>query len=349
MRRTIARTYDSGFAFAHDTYNGMAAASDGKVYFVLSSQAPDTGAQLYRFDPAEERVAHRGDLTEACGEGDGRTIVQGKCHTVPVEADGKLYLATHCGYYDTVDGTERMGRPPAGMQPYPGGHFLGYDLGTGRFEDLGRAPFGQAILTMAMDPRRGRLYGLSWPDALFLVGDAETRGIRSLGPVPGQNETGSGIYGAICRSMALDPADGSVYFTTPAGEILRFRVDREAIEQVEDEDMRKDYFGQYCTTAPGHMAYHWRQTFWHAGEEAIYGVHGNSGYLFRFDPRARRVEVIERLTSEPSRRSGMYDQFSYGYLGFTLAPDGRTIYYLTGAPIYADGRRVTGKSSTAKG
>jgi hypothetical protein len=45
----------------------------------------------------------------------------------------------------------------------------------------------------------------------------------------------------------------------------------------------------------------------------------------------------------------MYDQFSYGYLGFTLGPDGRTIHYLTGGPVYMDGKRVTGKKSTAMG
>ena len=50
----------------------------------------------------------------------------------------------------------------------------------------------------------------------------------------------------------------------------------------------------------------------------IYGVHGNSGYLFRFDPVREQVEVLDRITSEPSRRSGMFDEFSYGYLGFTL-------------------------------
>ena len=78
-------------------------------------------------------------------------------------------------------------------------------------------------------------------------------------------------------------------------------------------------------------------------------MHGNSGYLFRFDPRAARVEVMDRITSLPSKRSGMFDQFSYGYLGFALGPDGRTIYYLTGGPIYENGRRVAGKNSTAMG
>jgi hypothetical protein len=81
----------------------------------------------------------------------------------------------------------------------------------------------------------------------------------------------------------------------------------------------------------------------------VYGVHGNSGYLFRFDPAARRVEVLDRITSRPSQRAGMFDQFSYGYLGFALGPDGDTLYYLTGGPIYESGRRVTGIESTAKG
>ena len=97
------------------------------------------------------------------------------------------------------------------------------------------------------------------------------------------------------------------------------------------------------------MGYNWRQTVWHPDEKVFYGVHGNSGYLFRFDPRAPRVDVLERLTSEPSTRSGMGDQFSYGYLGFALGPDKRTLYYLTGGPIYEAGKRVAGLDKVAMG
>ena len=45
----------------------------------------------------------------------------------------------------------------------------------------------------------------------------------------------------------------------------------------------------------------------------------------------------------------MFDQFSYGYLGFALGPDGETLHYLTGGPVYIDGKRVKGKESTAMG
>jgi hypothetical protein len=113
--------------------------------------------------------------------------------------------------------------------------------------------------------------------------------------------------------------------------------------------MIKDYFGLYDVTSPGHMAYNWRQTVWSKTYNAVFGVHGNSGYLFRFDPSIPKVEVVERLTSEPSKRSGMFDQFSYGYLGFILGPGGHTLYYLTGGPVYREGKRVRGKSETAMG
>jgi hypothetical protein len=33
----------------------------------------------------------------------------------------------------------------------------------------------------------------------------------------------------------------------------------------------------------------------------------------------------------------MFDMYYYGYLGFALGPDGRTLFYLTGGPIQAGG------------
>ena len=156
-------------------------------------------------------------------------------------------------------------------------------------------------------------------------------------------------YRTLCRSLAVDPRDGSVYFTTGDGDILRYDFESELVEIVNNADLRKDYFGKYEVTSPGHMAYNWRQTIWCDAQNAIYGVHGNSGYLFRFTPQPPDLELLQRITSEPSQRSGMFDQFSYGYLGFTLGPDGDTIYYLTGGPVYESGKRVKGKDSTSMG
>ena len=350
VARLTARTFNSGFADAHDTYHGMGAGSDGRIYYVLSSERYDVGGQMYSFDPATQKIVHVGDLTEACGEKGQRTIVQGKSHVNFVEAEGKLYFGTHIGYYSIIDGMEKMGIPPAGWKAYPGGHLLAFDMKTGQFEDLGVAPEREGILTMNMDPRRRQIFGLTWPSGFFFRFDVPRREMKSFGKVSRDGENGKGDgYRTLCRSIAVNAEDGSAYFTTGDGDILRFRPENEEIAVVAGEDLRKDYFGQYDPTSPGHMGYNWRQTVWQPAARVFFGVHGNSGYLFRFDPRAPRVELLERLTSLPSKRSGMFDQFSYGYLGFTLGPDLKTLYYLTGGPIYVDGKRVRGKDSTAMG
>ncbi len=348
--KLVARTYNSGFALAHDTYNGMGTGSDGKIYYVLSSEKYDIGAKMFCYDPAKDKIEPLGDITEACGEKDAKTIVQGKSHVTFVEREGKLYFATHVGYYSIIDGMEKIGIPPEGWKPYPGGHFLAYDIKTKRFEDLGKAPRGEGILTMTMDTKRGRLYGLTWPAGYFLRYDLAKKELTDLGQVSKLGENGKGDdYRTLCRSFVVDPRDGSVYYTVGDGEIFRYRYDKDAIEVVAGDNMRKDYLGQYDPTSAGHMGYNWRQTFWYKPENAVYGVHGNSGYLFKFDPRIPQVEIVARITSSPSQRSGMFDQFSYGYLGFALGPNGRTIHYLTGGPIYVDGQRLAGKAKTAMG
>ena len=348
--RLVARTFDSGFPDAHDTYNGLSAAGDGQIYYVLSSERFDIGAQMFVFDPATLLIKHLGDLTDVCGEKGRNTVVQGKSHVNFVECDGKLYFATHIGYYSIIDGMEKMGIPPAGWKPYPGGHLLSYEMKTGRFEDLCIAPQREGVLAMNMDTRRRRIFGLTWPSGIFFRFDVASNELRSFGKVCADGEDGRGAtYRTICRSIAVNPEDGSAWFTTSEGAIMCYRADNDTLQRIAGEDMKKDYFGLYDPASPGHMGYNWRQTFWHPAEKAIYGVHGNSGYLFRLAPQIPRLEVLERLTSVPSRRSGMFDLFSYGYLGFAVGPDGRTIHYLTGGPVYVNGQRIKGKDSTAMG
>lgn len=336
-KKLAAESFDSGFALSHATFNGMLAASDGKIYYVLCTDSIDTGAQMYSYDPKTNKIAHLGDLTEASGEKELKAIPQGKSHVNFVESRGKLYFATHLGYYTIQNGMERMGVPKPGYKPYPGGHFLAYDMASGKFENLVKAPAGQGIIDMNMDTKRGRLYGLTWPSGRFLRFDLETRDLKDFGPTSKEGEGGNGpTYRVLCRSLAVDPEDGSAYLTTADGEILRYRYDRDAIETVQGENLRKDYFGAHDPNRG--MGYNWRQTFWYGPDRAIYALHGQSGYLFRFDPRTPRVELLERLTSESSRRKGMYDKFGYGYLGFALGPDGRTAYYLTTGPVQGSRR-----------
>lgn len=351
-KRLAARVYDSGWAMNHDTWNGLGVASDGRVYYVLCSESIDRGGQMFCLDPGTGQVRHVGDLTEACGEKDLKAVPQGKSHVRFVESGGRLYFATHLAYYNPGGGApgakEVMAAPPPGYKPYPGGHFLAYDLAQGTFQRLASAPLGEGILTMNMDVRRARLYGLTWPTGYFLRYDMAKNEMRQFDPVAGRGEAGEGAtYSTLCRAIVIDPRDGSAYLTTSAGDILRYRYDRDALETIAADNLRKDYFGAFDPTKPGHMGCNWRQALWYPPEHTIYAVHGNSGYLFRFDPRLERVEVLDRITSGPSRRSGMYDGFRYGYLGFALGPDERTLYYLTGGPI-PPGEKTTADADKSK-
>ena len=346
----IATPYNSGFAHAHDTYNGLSAAGDGKIYYILCSELMDVGGQMYCFDPNTAHIAHLGDLSEMCGEKDRKTVAQGKSHVNFFESNDKLYFSTHLGYYSIVDDMEVPGIPTDGYGRYRGGHLLMYDMKSKKAESLGIPHEGEGILTMAMDTKRDMIYGLTWPGAFLFRYDVKKQEMSDLGSFTGKAESGKGNdYRVICRSIGIDPRDGSAYLTNAEGDIMRLGSGQNRWEIVEGANMRMDYFGKYSVYTAGSMAYNWRQVFWHHAEEVFYGVHGNSGYLFRFDPSRPGLEVLDRLTSLPSQRSGMFDQFSFGYLGFTLGPDKRTIYYLTGGPIYLKGKRVTGKEAISRG
>ena len=348
----VAKRYYSGFAKAHDTYNAISAASDGKIYYILSSDTFNVAGQMFVYDPETDTTTFLADLTDICGEKDKKAIAQGKSHVRFFERNGKLYFATHVGYYQLIDGMDRLPQEgPEGYNLYPGGHILSYDLTTGQFEDLTVVANGEGMVSMTMDRTRGHIYGITWPTGQFVHYNTEQNTLHNLGRISGNGEAGTpgADFRTLCRSLLVDPATGTAYFSTAEGDIFSYQPDTLTLQKLEDADLRLDYFGKYDPTRPGSMGYNWRKIFWYAPEEVAYGVHGNSGYLFRFNPSAPSVEIVERITSEPSQRSGMFDQFSYGYLGFQLGPDGETIYYLTGGPIYIDGKRVKGAEQIAKG
>jgi hypothetical protein len=336
--------YDSEFPQGHATFNGMGVAHDGTIYYVITSEEYNIAGQMYSFNPKSRKITHLGDLSAACGEDKIKAVAQGKSHVTFVEDNGKLYFSTHLGYYNSINGVEKAGAPPAGYLPYQGGHLLAYDMKTGKFDDLATAPRHEGIITMSMDVQRGRMYGITWPTGHFLRYDLKTKELKDLGTIFREGEIGSGpTYRTICRSIVVDPRDGSAYFTSGEGVIYRYRCDKDAIESVTGADLKKDYFGVFDPASPGSMAYNWRKAFWSPADKAIFGVHGASGYLFRFDPRAPSVELLDRITSEPSKSRGMKDKFGYGYLSFALGPDGHTVYYLTGAPISSEAKDKSSK------
>ncbi|HKJ68218.1 MAG TPA: hypothetical protein VKA68_09715, partial [bacterium] len=76
----VAKYYCSGFEDAHDTYNAISSASDGRIYYVLSSAGIDEAGQMYVYDPDTDQVEFLADLNEICGEGGQKAVPQGKSH-----------------------------------------------------------------------------------------------------------------------------------------------------------------------------------------------------------------------------------------------------------------------------
>lgn len=352
MSKIIAKKYYSGFPLAHDTYNTLSAASDGNIYYVLSSEDVKIGGQMYKYDPQTDATEWVGDLTEMCGEKNTDGLSQGKSHVEFDEMDGKLYFSTHVGYYEMIDGMERLPvNTPEGTSVYPGGHFLSYDMTTKAVEDLGILSDGEGVLTMITDTDRGQIYGISWPTGQFYHLDISSKKLLNLGKISHNGEAGmvGEDYRVLCRSILVVPQTGHVYFTNAEGDIFCYKPELEAISKLDSVHMRLDYFGKYDPLDAGSMGYNWRKIIWHPTEKVAYGMHGNSGYLFKFDPFNETIEIVERLTSLPSKRSGMFDQFSYGYLGFELDVESNTLYYLTGGPVIQNGERVVGPTKISKG
>ncbi len=346
--KLLARMYDSGFPQGIENYSSCFVASDGLVYYVLDTNRIEVGAQMYSLDPSTGKIRHIGDLTEAVGEKNLHAIPQGKSHVQFVESNGKLYFATHIGYYDHLKYFGKQISPTGeGYANYPGGHFLSYDLSTGKFEEYGKAPAREGIIGMTMDPQRGRLYGLTWPSGLFVWYDLKTREMKNMGPVAGQAENGTGAnWNMLDRSLAVNLEDGSCYFTISSGSIFRYRYDTNTIEQVLGASLDKDAFGNWLDVNRSNcMGYNWLVALWSPTFHTFYAIHGKSGYLFRFDPASEEVEVLARMVSDGTRKSGMNDLSDFGYLGFAVGPSGQTLYHLTGAPLKGPADRTNADSN----
>lgn len=324
--------HPSDFKMADSNFYSLTLGSDNNLYYTLCSHNIDTHGRVYCYAPDTDCLELVADFGQVTGEAGTKTLPQGKSHTPFFEHDGKLYVCTHYGYFKASDGKEEPAELPEGYKPYPGGHFLEIDMKTRACRVLATAPREEGLLTMNLDPARGRLYGLTWPKGLFMYYDLNTGKLHNKGPVSRDGEIGTGDrYFCLVRTFALYPDTGDVYFTNPDGEILVYRYDRDAIETVTWAHMRKDVFGYWDYHKPGHQGYNWRPCKWHPQHKVFYGVHPKSGYLFRFDPGSKRHQIIDRICSEEIRTGGRWEHFRYGYLTIDFAPhDPETIYYISG-------------------
>ena len=299
---------------------------------------------MFCFDPATDKIKptgrpHRGLRRE----GRRRRSPRARATSTSSSQGGKLYFATHIGYYSIIDGMEKMGIPPAGWKPYPGRPLPLLRHDDRQVRGLGHGPARRGHPHHDHGHQaRPALSASPGPPATSSATTWRRRSLKDFGPVSGEGENGKGAnYRTICRSIAVDPADGSrlLHHRRRRHPPLPLRPRRHR-----DRRGRRHEEGLLRPLRPDLARAHGLQL------AADLLVRAGEGDLRR--PRQLRLPVPLRPAAcrtskcstasprEPSQRSGMFDQFSYGYLGFTLGPDGRTLYYLTGGPIYVDGKRA---------
>ncbi|MFT4023473.1 MAG: hypothetical protein QM664_06790 [Flavihumibacter sp.] len=203
----IAQSFDSGFALAHDSYNCISATPDGSICYVLASAEPDQGGRVFRFDPQTSEITALAELDDCCGEKNSGCIAQGKSHDGFYSFEGRLFFSTHIGYYESIDGMERLPvRHPAGGGLYRGGHLLSVDPSGNRIEDHVTLP-GEGILAMTLDTDRGIAYLLSWPSGVLYAYHIPSGDLVTAGKTAGMGEAGypGKDYRVLCRSLLLDP------------------------------------------------------------------------------------------------------------------------------------------------
>ena len=297
-------------------YNGLG----DDIVFAVSTKSLHAGAHLFRFDPATRSIRLIADLDEALPKPQPRTIPQGKVHVDFADIGGVLYGATHIGYYDPNDATERPGTAE-GYAPYPGGWFFAIE--NDRIVPLAQAPAGEGIIAMSGDPARGVLAGLTWPGGLFLTLDVGSRALRNHGCVISS--------GRICRTLGIDPGSGAIFWSDDTGRIWRYDGSIGAVAATPQREM-------------------WRKVVWHPGHRLFYGITWDSAALFRFDPASLACEDLGTLrvrrapaTLAFSLEGDTIHALAFGWL--------RTVWHLTfdveskarsaaGPLILADGRRV---------
>ncbi len=294
----VVEGFDPRFPEGEAAYNGMAVAPDGMVWFAIGTKSLDAGARVFVFDPSSCAVSCVADLAEALAERGMRAIPQGKVHADLVPIGEEMIGATHIGYYDPQATVERPGTAP-GYAPYPGGWI--FSVRREGVLPLVQAPAGEGIITMSADTVRRRVFALTWPNGFLLDVDLDGRSLRNHGRVMGAGEAGSkrdGSWSRVCRSLAIEPATGHVFWSDDQGRIGRWN--GSSIDVVASTPRSES----------------WRKLLWHPAERVFYGVTWQSSTLFRFNPSSFTCDELGTLGPAPAT------------LGFALTPDGRSIHAL---------------------
>lgn len=161
-----------GFPDAHSTWNDLGYSTRYNKVVIGVTNHKDNIA-LYAYDVALRKMQLKGFINEMARLRPFQW--QAKIHSKIVEGgDGAMYFSTDGG----ESREEYLMEHPHG---YGGGFFMKWHPGTGQLTNLGMGLQYESIKDMDVDPQTGMLYGVSYPQAHFMVYNPATNDFQDLG------------------------------------------------------------------------------------------------------------------------------------------------------------------------
>lgn len=161
-----------GFPEAHSTWGSIGYnPKHNTVHIGVTNHQDNVG--LYFYDVAKEKMVLNGFIRDM---GHLRSFQwQGKIHSKIIAApDGSIYFTTDGG----ESREEYLMNHPHG---YGGGFFMRWDPSTGNFDNLGMGLQYESLKDLELDPETGIIYGITYPQAHFLVYDPAKNDLKDMG------------------------------------------------------------------------------------------------------------------------------------------------------------------------
>lgn len=261
--------------------------SNGRTY------GATTGRQsfLFSFDPKTNKVYPLGQIPGTKGvhhailEGDGGVVfIGGGLNEVEL-----LVLSKEMPHGRRAIETQLWADIKAKYKDYEGGHLFLYDPKEGdgavyfteetaKVKDLGIAVPGNSIYAMTLNPDKTKIYGISYPDAVFFEYDIKSATFRDHGKwmemlsYPGPERSWRGVPRAIVCT-----ADGKVWSSGDNGLMRCYNPETDAVETT---DMRVP--GEYWETQ-NYNAFPVVEQLFTEADGSIFGT-SSDGFVFRAMP-----------------------------------------------------------------
>jgi len=312
-----------------DSCWSLSTGPDGRIYAgACCEHTPGGIVKLTRYNDQTDAIDYLFDLDEVVDDPrDSGRATQCKIHYsfAPSASDGVLYMATHLSgppYDQAAYSPWRSWHDP--KRCFRGAALVAFDTGADRVLWWDTLMPKEGCRCLALDERRGVLYGISYPRDHLIAYDITARRRRDLGRIGSVNS----------QALFLDRL-GRVWTTDDYGHLVRYDPDADRMDR--------------CPHVLPHDGQ--SQTGWHTVfYDAVASPDGRCVYavpwvlrphLMRIWPEEEpwpRVEDLGPVTQDRDR-SCVYDTGIDHCGGLTFGMDGR-LYYVASQWPSENGRRI---------